>query len=86
MNQLRIGPTIKTEGVKIIPIEQISIARENRTHMLWWQGNKQVYALVIMSSAGIYAIDTNARELVISELISSLPQLAEILISETDGK
>ena len=86
MNRLQIGQTIKAAGVTIIPIEQIITARETRSHMFWWQGSKEIHALVIMSPAGIYALDTNARELDVNELISSFPKLAEALNLETDPR
>jgi len=86
MNQLQIGQTVKVDGVTIIPIEQISIEREARSHMLWWHGSKQVFALIIVSSGGINAMDTDARKINVEDLISRLPQLAEIINVESEGR
>lgn len=79
MNRLLIAQAIKTPGVTIIPIEKISIARETRPNMLWWQGTKQVHALVIVSDVGFYALDTDARRMDINDLFEDLPQLRELL-------
>ena len=81
MNRLQIGQSVKVGEVTIIPIEQISIDRETRPHMHWWHGSKQVYALVILSSTGMHAMDTDAREVNVNELIARVPQLIDLLDS-----
>ena len=81
MNRLEIGQIIKAAGATIIPIEQISIARETGPNRVWWQGSKRVYAIVIMSSDRTYAMDTHAHEISVEHLIDAVPLLEDILRS-----
>jgi uncharacterized spore protein YtfJ len=79
MNELLIGNIIKIAGVTIIPVESINIYRETNTKTHWWYGSKTPYALVICTSTGIQVLDHNAQEMNVSDLISNVPQLADIL-------
>jgi hypothetical protein len=79
MNQLRIGDVKTVAGVRLIPVETITIYSDIDSTANWWYGTKELYALVIMTSFGLQAFDKDAHEMNISELISNVPKLEKLL-------
>ena len=79
MTKLQIGQVTKIDSVTIIPVEQLTIYSGTGSPESWWYGSKEMYALVISTSSGLRAIDQNAHELDIADLIDKVPALNEHL-------
>jgi hypothetical protein len=79
MNPLRIGEVITVAGVTLIPVEKINIYSGKDSTASWWYGSKELYALVVSTSSGLQAFDNNAKQINISELISYVPKLEQIM-------
>ena len=75
MTELRVGKALEISGIKIIPVESVAIQSGIDAGEGWWYGSKDVYALVINTPIGLFAMDQAGREMDITELIQKFPSL-----------
>ena len=79
MSELRVGAPITVAGITLIPIERVWIRAEKQPYAYWLNATKEAFAVVICERGGPRAVDIEARELPIGELITVIPELDPLL-------
>jgi hypothetical protein len=76
---LRAGAPVTLAGVTLIPIERTRIRSETLPHGYWVEVTKEALAVVICDLAGPRALDVEARELPLDELVAEIPGLESVI-------
>lgn len=79
MSELRAGAPITVAGITLIPIERVLIHSEEPPYACWLSASKEAVAVVICGPKGARAVDVQARERPIDELIAEIPELEPVL-------
>jgi hypothetical protein len=79
VSELRAGAPITLAGITLIPIERVRISAEKQRCACWLNATKEALAVVICDRDGPRALDVEAQELPIDELIGEIPDLEPVL-------
>lgn len=79
MSPLRVGAPLAVGGAVLIPVERVAVKVERHRRGLWIGATKEVTALVVCEPDRLRAIDVQARELPVEDLIREIPGLAAVI-------
>jgi len=79
MSELRAGAPITVAGITLIPIERVWTNSEKQPYAYWFNATKEAVAVVICELEGPRAVDVEAHERPIDELIVEVPELESLL-------
>ena len=79
MSELRVGSPVTIGEVSIIPVERVRVYSNKMSQGYWLYGLKEPVAMVISDPQGVKAVDMQACELSLSELVRDAPDLEAIL-------
>lgn len=79
MSELRAGTPITAAGITLIPIERVRIDSGTQPHAYWFNATKEAVAVVICAPEGPRAVDVQAHEWPLDELIAQVPELEAVL-------
>lgn len=79
MNAWQVGTPIHARGVTLVPVERVQIVATGRSRALGFNATKEVVALVICGSDGPRAVDMNARDIPLRQVMDAVPGLQQAL-------
>ena len=79
MSELGMGKPICVNGTNIIPIEKVYLRNYAFRTGYWLYGSKEPVSIVVCDAQGVRALDMQAHELSLTELIRKVPGLEAVL-------
>ena len=73
------GKHIILDQVTLVPVLRTTVCGYNGKHGITGFGSKEVIGVVVVSPAGIRAIDISGEEVPVKEYLRLMPDLAEVL-------
>ncbi len=79
MGQLRIIEIFNDSRFKLIAVESVNFQRSKINSSCWLYGNIETIAVIVCGPDKIYALDMDAKSIVLDQLIEDVPELDAII-------
>ncbi len=79
MSELRMGKPIYLNGTNIIPVENVYLRNYALRKGFWLDGSREPVSIVVCDAHGVRALNIQAHELSLTELIRDVPGLEAVL-------
>lgn len=78
---LEVGRPLTVGAVTLLPIERTVVRAGGQDAHTWLFASKDLYAIVLSDAAGTRAVDADAAEIPLEQLLEKVPQLDAALRS-----